>query len=579
MFAARNRFTGAFLSLCITGFAAVIPIRGASPIIVSVPKPENTIPPGRITPVFGTTTSNLTNLTVYFGDQKIGETIAYGPQYYFGLFITNDIPGDYQLTLRGTNETGALVSSDPFTIHYPERAAARFMFPTNGANLFFGEDIKIQVEPILDRGHLTAMSIYYPDALGMYFFDESPPYELVWRPRTPGTYTFYASPWFDSFGYGESTERLTFDILPESVAYITDQPGYYRSLEPGHRFQLSVASVSRGPQRYQWLHNSIPIPGATNATYTVETATAADSGLYSVTIDNFAGRTSSEAVRVELVAQVGGGGTVLFSNIGLENDPRVIDVAKTGFLDVKLLAGPALDRMILYRKFPAVADGQFDGGVITLSNVPPGGKAFVQVVAERYWETFVGASRILEITAGGEQPARLTGLESFETGSNYFYLFLPFLRVDASPSTNIYAGFDVELMPSSSYPELRYLTNVSFQWNKNGLPIPGATNEMLRLKNVQINDAAWYSVLATDWTRIGEAGVGIAVLHPLSVTATDDGSLKLRTNPGARYTLETSGDLNAWTFWKTIVADSEELTLPVLPSTSGQIFYRAVAEP
>src|SRR5687768_1667410 len=28
------------------------------------------------------------------------------------------------------------------------------------------------------------------------FFDESPPYEFVWRARAPGTYAFFASPWF-----------------------------------------------------------------------------------------------------------------------------------------------------------------------------------------------------------------------------------------------------------------------------------------------------------------------------------------------------------------------------------------------
>lgn len=574
MSATQSSFQRATIRFCITALFASIPLKAASPIVLDFP--EHTIPPGALTRIYGRTVAGLTNLAVYFDDRKIGEMTAYPPT--FGMFFTNDIPGDYQVTVRATNENGAVVSSDPVVLHYPSTAAARFIYPTNGAKLFFGEDIKIQVETILDHGELTFMRIDYPDQLGVYQSDHEPPYEFVWRPSRPGTYTFSASPWFDDAGYGEPTERLTFDIQPESVAYIIEQTEPYGPLQPGRMLYLRVSSASRGPQSYQWLRNGVPIPGATNTLYTVDHPTVADEGVYSVIIDNFAGRTSSKPIPIEIEG-TRAGGTLLFSNVGLGDDARIINGTNSPFITAKLSAGPSLDQMTFYRNHAAITDGQFEGGVITLSNVPPGGKAFVQVWVERNWESWVGASKIFEITAGGEQPAPLTGLKSFQTTPNYYYAMLD-AKIQSTTPTNIYAGSDTELKATiKNFLTGDVLTNLSIQWHKNGLPIPGETNDVLRLKNLQLQDAAWYSAFATDWQRIAEPGIAISVLHPLSVTATQNGELKLRANPGARYTLETSDDLKNWVFWRSLTADGEELTLPVTPSPSGQTFYRAVAEP
>jgi hypothetical protein len=109
--------------------------------------------------------------------------------------------------------------------------------------------------------------------------------------------------------------------------------------------------------------------------------------------------------------------------------------------------------------------------------------------------------------------------------------------------------------------------------------IPGATNAILRLENLQLDDAGWYSLFVTDGTSTTEVGVALSVLYPLALTLTESGELKLRANPGARYTLESSSDLKNWSFWKSLTASGEELAVPATPPLTGQIFYRAIAEP
>jgi hypothetical protein len=523
--------------------------------------------------------AGITNLTVYFDDRKMGETTAYPPQYNFIVLITNDVPGDFEVRAKGADETGAIVSSEPLLLHYPSVATARFLFPTNGATVFFGKEIRIQVEPIFDRGELTAMSIYYPDALGQYFFDESPPYELAWQPREPGTYTFSASPWFGYYGYGKAAEKVTLTILPESVAYFTREPSD-GSLRRGGPFWLFANAVSRGEQRFQWLLNGVPIAGATNFLYAVESASAADAGNYSVIVDNFAGRASSRVARMEFNDGTAGGGRILFSNIGLEKDAPIIASPPGSYFRVDLVAGPALDQMDRYYLNTIATNGYFNAGAITLSNVPPGGKAFVQAMVYKSIEMDPSRSKIIEMTAGGEEPARMTGFESFEVASWDYYRLQ--VRIDDSTTTNIYEGSSGRLKATAYQnfvPVDEQHTNVWFQWRKNGQTIPGATNAVLRLENVKIDDAGWYSALVTDQILVREAGIAISVLHSIRFGQSDKDEIKLSARAGGRYTIETSQDLQTWAFWKSLTADGEELAVPVTPPAFGQIFYRVIAEP
>jgi sugar lactone lactonase YvrE len=98
---------------------------------------------------------------------------------------------------------------------------------------------------------------------------------------------------------------------PPAAPVITTQPAGL-TVNAGAAATFSV--VATGASTYQWLLNGQAITGATSASYSVTPTTPTDSALYSVTVGNSGGSTTSAsaALRVTgvgiLAGQIGGGG-------------------------------------------------------------------------------------------------------------------------------------------------------------------------------------------------------------------------------------------------------------------------------
>ena len=78
---------------------------------------------------------------------------------------------------------------------------------------------------------------------------------------------------------------------PEGLTNYTGQP-----------FALSIVASGAPPLSYQWYKNNAAIPGATNITYAVTSASAADSGNYYVYVQNTGGNARSAVVKVSILA-------------------------------------------------------------------------------------------------------------------------------------------------------------------------------------------------------------------------------------------------------------------------------------
>ncbi len=80
-----------------------------------------------------------------------------------------------------------------------------------------------------------------------------------------------------------------------SASTISTQPSG-QSLLVGQSFQLNVTASGSSPLSYQWLKSGAVIAGATASSYSVASASTADTGAYTVTISNsFGSATSSPA--------------------------------------------------------------------------------------------------------------------------------------------------------------------------------------------------------------------------------------------------------------------------------------------
>jgi hypothetical protein len=92
---------------------------------------------------------------------------------------------------------------------------------------------------------------------------------------------------------------------PATAPAITTQPASVSAVL-GRSATLSVATTGTG-QTYQWRFNNTPIAGATSATYTIASVTAANAGSYTVAVTNSVGTTVSSAATLTLVSSSAAG--------------------------------------------------------------------------------------------------------------------------------------------------------------------------------------------------------------------------------------------------------------------------------
>jgi hypothetical protein len=91
----------------------------------------------------------------------------------------------------------------------------------------------------------------------------------------------------DDNGSGTPDTSVEIDNFAVTVPFpgITNQP-QSSSVAPNQSVTLTVGAVGYAPLSYFWRKNGSPIAGATNASYTIPSAQALDSGTYSVLVSN-----------------------------------------------------------------------------------------------------------------------------------------------------------------------------------------------------------------------------------------------------------------------------------------------------
>jgi hypothetical protein len=116
---------------------------------------------------------------------------------------------------------------------------------------------------------------------------------------TNGAYS--AGPGYDlCTGLGSpSIANLVAALAPANATApsITSQP-QSTTVTTGSAISLSVAATGGGVLTYQWYQNGTPIFGATNTTYSIGSAAAANAGAYTVVVWNVIGTATSNAATV-----------------------------------------------------------------------------------------------------------------------------------------------------------------------------------------------------------------------------------------------------------------------------------------
>jgi hypothetical protein len=279
---------------------------------------------------------------------------------------------------------------------------------------------------------------------------------------------------------------------PQDTAVCREQP-----------FTLSVAATGTGI-KFQWRHNGKEIPGATGSTYT-RVAQPYDSGSYDVVVS----------------------GTC---------DPTVVtSVAHVGVTSEPIIAEQPLTRQASLGQsitFKVKVDG---GGNVTYQwqkdgvNIPGATLPFYTIP-------------LVTLKDIGDYSVVISG-----TTCNQFQTVIvsdaATLLVDAPPeitkqpeSTTLCASGSVSFTVGVSG------TNLTYQWRKNGTPIPGANGRVYKINSVATSDAGSYDVVITGPSnQTLTSSAAVLTVNALASITTQPSNLTVCAGQPANFSVGTTG--------------------------------------
>lgn len=273
---------------------------------------------------------------------------------------------------------------------------------------------------------------------------------------------------------------------------------------PGARVELSVEALGTGPFTYQWKQNGQNIPGATNATYVIESVGLADAGTYTVAVANEAGALLSDPAELFILLPPAPPGDNFAQRVALTLDAVGTITSTNTFAtreaDEPLHAGQPGARSVWFAwTAPATRQVTFNtigSAFDTLLAVYTGThlNALTELASDDDHGGFFTSEARFNAVAGTTYVIAVDGLggENGRLVLSWSLRSAPLLPVITRQPANVtvLAGASVTL-------RVRADNAAVFQWRFNGANIPGATGADLALPNVTAAQVGAYDVLVS----------------------------------------------------------------------------------
>lgn len=321
--------------------------------------------------------------------------------------------------------------------------------------------------------------------------------------------------------------------------HVTQQPAT-QTVNQGQSAVFSVATTGSLPFTYQWQFNDAPISGATDSSYTVTNATAADAGSYRALITNSVGNTtSSEGILTVIVPPAIS--TQPANATANQGQNAVFSIAASGTL-------------------PFNYQWRFNGGNIPGANSSSYTKTSVQ-----------GAD-------AGSYSVVITNSAGMTTSSNAVLTVIVAPLITTQPtSQTVLEGSTVTFSGGASG------TSPGYQWRFNGVPIANAHGTSYQQVNVQLSNAGSYSLVASN--NAGTSTSSDAVLNVVqaqtilsNITANPDNSISMvwQVDPNTNYTLQYKASLldAQWNNLSNVTPSTATLSISDAPGADVQRTYQ-----
>jgi hypothetical protein len=372
----------------------------------------------------------------------------------------------------------------------------------------------------------------------------------------------------------------TFAAKADPLPTITGQP---QSLTVRTTSNAVFSVIASGATSYQWRFNGTDLAGATAATLVVTNAQTANVGYYMAVAKNDTGWVPSQMAYLSVVN--GAGGLVPFENYDSTNSQAKSQCSGTPINvgTVRAVAGPQLDQMQPV-DFPVSMDGDgyFDGGYVVVPTVPSGQQVYYRILITNACfsnPTFTQPSATLILTAG------TNGVPLPSTSALRFPYWLewpnPVFNIDgqSSPKNQVYRPGENANIKVTYYD---FYGPGSIQWRKDGQDIPGATNSLLTITNIQSADTGVYDARVFSSDRAISPKFTIQVQSLNGQTVLQSPRIEdpffvcdLAGLAGRYYTIEWTTNLTDWNSLLTLTNTTGTTTFSNALSSGTSRSYRA----
>lgn len=249
-----------------------------------------------------------------------------------------------------------------------------------------------------------------------------------------------------------------------------------QSVSDGDTVNFSVSATGTAPLAYQWMRNSSAIAGATNSTLGLTNITLSQSGNYAVVVSNAGGSATSQVAVVTVLAVAAAITVQPVSQTVPDGSNVTFSVSATG-------TAPLTYR---WKRDASVVAGATNT-TLTLSNVVPGVAGNYVAIISNSAGAVTSAVAVLTVQNVGPTIVQQPVSQSVTDGTN----------VSFSASA------------SGTRP-------MAYQWARDGVNIPDATNDTLALSNITFDAEGNYSVTASNIAGVAASAVAVLTVVPLA---------------------------------------------------------------
>ena len=287
---------------------------------------------------------------------------------------------------------------------------------------------------------------------------------LMWTPtqgQGPSTNVIVVKVSDDGSPSLSATNSFTVVVVVQTPPTIISQP-QSQAVTMGGSATFSVVATGSTPLTYQWQFNGANLNGATSSSLTLNSVQTANAGSYSVVVANGAGSATS-ASAVLTVNPV-----VVMPVITVHPQSQTVSAGQSATLSVTAAGTPPLS-------YQWQKDGASVSGAISAT-----------LVLNNVQASDAGAYRVVINNAAGSVTSAIAMLTVIPVITGPEIVTQPQSRTSILGSTEMFI-----VVATGNGP-------FSYQWQKNGAAISGATNASLILNNVQAADSGVYRVMVSN---------------------------------------------------------------------------------